>query len=103
MSKSRKPNAKRASLKAKKSVASKPRVAKHHRKRRVDVSAARKKMTQAWASVPIADLEPPVAAAVAPEGEARRATPFFFWTRVPFAIMDMWFSSLRREDDRTRA
>jgi hypothetical protein len=97
----RKTNAKPAGLKAKKSVASKPRVAKTHRKRRDEVSAVRKKVTQAWASVPSADVEPPVAAALEPE--VRRAMPLFFWARVPFAIMDMWFSPLRREHDRTRA
>jgi hypothetical protein len=99
MSKIRKQNAKRTRSKPRKTLASKPRVAKNLRKRGVDVSSARKKVTQAWATGPSLNLEPSAVAAV--ERDARRKLPFLFWTRMPFAIMDIWFSTLGREDKRT--
>jgi hypothetical protein len=102
MAKVRKTIGKRLRSKPRKTLASKPRVSKNHRKRRVDVSGARKKVTQAWATVPSTDAEPPAAVAVAPEREVQRTKmPFLFWTRVPFAIMDMWLSTMRRDDKRT--
>jgi hypothetical protein len=102
MSKIRKPNGKRVRVKPKKGAVSKARVA-NHRKRRVDVSNAGKKAGGTRASVPHENVEPPVAVVTAPDREARRTMPLLFWTRLPFAIMDIWFSPFRRKDNRTRA
>ena len=89
MTKIRKSNGKSVRAKPKKAVISKP---------------ARRKVTQARAIAPSAGMEPAAASAVAQEGKARHVTtPFRFWTRMPFAIMDVWFSKFGRVDKRTGA